>query len=367
MIPPEHVFQVLPPEKLRDIAHYLAFDPPVGGKLFSQISEGERLAWVDTHRNELEEHFRSVGSSIFGKRRSYREILLDTAKKVGASYSEAGTTLAVENAIVSQVWKQALEDMTGKQRTQVRESIAELASKHGRQIGTELSGFAALGAAQLSGFGIYMAGSTLLGSINGALGLGLGFGAFTGLSSLISVVIGPVGWAALGLFTVAKPGGPNYKKIIPVIFVVATYRAECADADGTSPTLGPRPKQTGTTPTACVSSVHGPVTGPIEHTPITTAPGDKKLQPATFVPASDIRALEAEIKEITQKRHRRSEHSFPRSMRSSSCKLKAECSLMRVRIWCRRHPRKPYPRETRDARKLPDFVLCIAKAIHRSM
>jgi uncharacterized protein YaaW (UPF0174 family) len=87
-----------------------------------------------------------------------------------------------------------------------------MASKHGKQFNKELSGLTALGAAQLSGFGVYVLGSTLLGAINGALGLGLGFGVFMGLSSLISVIIGPVGWAAFSLLAVAKLGGPNYKK-----------------------------------------------------------------------------------------------------------------------------------------------------------
>jgi hypothetical protein len=32
------------------------------------------------------------------------------------------------------------------------------------------------------------------------------------LSSAISVMIGPVGWVALGLSAIIKLGGPNYKK-----------------------------------------------------------------------------------------------------------------------------------------------------------
>jgi hypothetical protein len=86
-------------------------------------------------------------------------------------------------------------------------------------------GFAGLAAAQLSGFGVYMAGSTLLGTLNSALGLGLGFGAFTGLSQVIAVVIGPIGWVALGLYTIKKLGGPNYKKLLPIVLLIASERA----------------------------------------------------------------------------------------------------------------------------------------------
>jgi uncharacterized protein YaaW (UPF0174 family) len=307
MIPQEHIFQVLPAEKLRDIARYLAFDPLVGGKLFSQIAESEKLAWLDAHRNDLEDHLRWVGSSLFGKRRSYREIVLDTAKKVGAPHPEVAATPAVEQAIVSQVWKQAVERMTEEQRAQVGASIAELASKHGKQVGKELSGFAALGAAQLSGFGIYMAGTTLLGAINGALGLGLGFGAFTGLSSVISVVIGPVGWAALGLFTVAKLGGPNYKKLIPVIFVIATHRAEHAATSGTQPILRPRSEHPGAISATTVPNTGSiaPTSSPNEDASVSSATNNKEAEDAaTTFPMPDVHALEAEIRQIAEQRQR---------------------------------------------------------------
>jgi hypothetical protein len=80
-------------------------------------------------------------------------------------------------------------------------------------------------AAQISGFGVYLLGSTVLGAINGALGLGLGFGAFTGLSSLISTVIGPIGWASLGVSALMKLAAPNYKKLLPVVIFIAAARA----------------------------------------------------------------------------------------------------------------------------------------------
>jgi hypothetical protein len=80
-----------------------------------------------------------------------------------------------------------------------------------------------------------MLGSTVLGAINGALGLGLGFGAFTGLASLISTVIGPLGWTALGLFTVLKLGSPNYKKLLPAVVFIATQRALATDGAQVSP------------------------------------------------------------------------------------------------------------------------------------
>jgi uncharacterized protein YaaW (UPF0174 family) len=82
-----------------------------------------------------------------------------------------------------------------------------------------------------------MLASTLLGAINGALGLGLGFVAFAGLSSFISTVIGPPGWAALGVLAVFKLGRPNYKKLLPVVILIALYRHDITMAQATSASI----------------------------------------------------------------------------------------------------------------------------------
>jgi uncharacterized protein YaaW (UPF0174 family) len=220
------IFLKLPPHRLREIASCLDFDVLVGNNLYCQLSEGEQLCWLESHRHELEDHLSWVGSHLFGKSRSYLEILRATAAKIGATHARNAGTAMVEQAIVFRAWQNAVEKMTDQQRAELRAKFEELAAKQGKRIGKELSGLTVLGAAQLSGFGVYLLCSTLLGAVNTTLGLGLAFGAFTGLSSAISVMIGPVGWVALGLSAIIKLGGPNYKKIIPAIFVIATARAE---------------------------------------------------------------------------------------------------------------------------------------------
>jgi uncharacterized membrane protein YhiD involved in acid resistance len=62
-----------------------------------------------------------------------------------------------------------------------------------------LSGLSAIGAAQLSGFGIYLLASSTLGAITSVLGLTLPFAFYTGMSSVISFVIGPVGFLVMGV------------------------------------------------------------------------------------------------------------------------------------------------------------------------
>lgn len=53
------------------------------------------------------------------------------------------------------------------------------------------------GAAKLSGFGLYTSASTILSSIGSTVGVTFPFAMYTGLSSFISVLLGPVGLSAL--------------------------------------------------------------------------------------------------------------------------------------------------------------------------
>jgi hypothetical protein len=127
--------------------------------------------------------------------------------------------------LIVKVWNDAVAKFTPTQVEELKNRTQQIAETYGKSLGGEVAGFAALTAAQMSGFGVYMLGSTILGAINGALGLGLSFGAFTGLSSLIATVTGPIGWAALGMFAVLKLGAPNYKKILPVVIFIAAQRS----------------------------------------------------------------------------------------------------------------------------------------------
>lgn len=222
-----NAFATLSSTSLLDACDLLSFDPVAftnPWKLLSQLTLTERLRWADANRNAIEAEFCCAGSWSFGKTRSYTEVVFALAEKIGAS-RDGASVADIEDAIVRKVWKDATDKMSAKEREELNRKAQETAAKYGRSAKSEAAGFAALGAAQLSGFGIYMAGSTILGAVNSALGLGLGFGAFTGLSSLISTAIGPLGWAALGIFTVAKMGAPNWKKVLPVVVLIASQRA----------------------------------------------------------------------------------------------------------------------------------------------
>jgi uncharacterized protein YaaW (UPF0174 family) len=223
------IFETLRIETLSQIAGHLSWNPLVSAspaKGLSQLDATDRLDWLSTHRSDLEEHISWVGTPIFsyalGNGKSYRQIVADLAEQLGVKVAAGASVAEVELLLLEKLWTDALARLTDEQR---EELMANIAVRFGPSVKKELLGFAGLAAAQLSGFGVYVLGSTLLGAVNSALGLGLSFGAFTGLSSVISLVIGPIGWAALGLYTIRKLGSPNYKKLLPVIILVASERA----------------------------------------------------------------------------------------------------------------------------------------------
>lgn len=222
------VFRMLPSEVLPDLAKCLSYDPwtsELRPRLVRSLPEEERLRWFDTHRGEIEHEFCRVGSWTFGETKTYAEIVQNLGNKLGIKRLN-GNSAATERAIIAKMWNETLARLTPEQAEDLKARAANVAAEHGKNFGGELTTAAAMSAAQLSGFGVYMLGSTLLGGLNSALGLGLGFGAFTSLSSGIATVIGPIGWTCLGLFTIFRLGSPNYKKILPAVILIAINRPE---------------------------------------------------------------------------------------------------------------------------------------------
>jgi uncharacterized protein YaaW (UPF0174 family) len=221
------IFQTMPSEALFEVAHHLSFKPIFSEKPLRYVKllhREEQLRWFDTHRLQIEDEVCRLGSWTLGETKTYARIVRDLAKKLRVKHPASADTAAIERAILASLWNDTIAQLTSEQIAKLKTKASEMAASQGKNLSTELAGFAVITGAQLSGFGVYLLGSTLLGAVNGALGLGLGFGAFTGLSSAISTMIGPAGWALLGLATLVKLGAPNYKKILPIVILVAIHR-----------------------------------------------------------------------------------------------------------------------------------------------
>lgn len=164
-----------------------------------------------------------VMSAFRGGHVPYEEVVNDVARKLGAKdVSKSSSAADLEKQAVGA----AMEQMLAKASPEERQAmLAELAKGQTTSSTGLMTATGGLVLANLSGFGLYMAASSSLAAITGAVGLTLPFAVYTGLSSVLGVVTGPVGWAALALAAIFKFGGAEYKKTVPSVIAIASCRA----------------------------------------------------------------------------------------------------------------------------------------------
>jgi len=85
---------------------------------------------------------------------------------------------------------------------------------------------AALGAAQASGFGVYLGATTALGFVSHAVGVTLPFAVYTGMSSTIAFLIGPVGFLAAGAWLGWSLTSPEWTRITRGLLHIIAMRAK---------------------------------------------------------------------------------------------------------------------------------------------
>jgi hypothetical protein len=85
---------------------------------------------------------------------------------------------------------------------------------------------AALSAAQASGFGVYMGATTALGLASHAVGVTLPFAVYTGMTSTIAFLIGPVGFLATAGWLAYVLTSPEWARIIRGLLHIIAMRAK---------------------------------------------------------------------------------------------------------------------------------------------
>lgn len=152
----------------------------------------------------------------------YQVLLQDACKHLGVKGSRASTDYGLELALQKKAFERLVNSMPAAERE--RFLVEFSASTREPSLGKEAIVGGSLVAANLSGFGLYLASSTALGAITSAIGVTLPFAVYTGMSSTLAVLIGPVGWVALGAWLVHKLGRPDPKKVIAGTLLIANVR-----------------------------------------------------------------------------------------------------------------------------------------------
>lgn len=127
----------------------------------------------------------------------YPQILKSIAHKNGETIDFNKGIVIAEKELYLKLFQNEFEKLSEDEKQKIIGEL-EKAGLNKDQI-SSLSGLTAISVAQLSGFGIYMLASTTLGAITSMLGLTLPFAVYTGMSSAISFVIGPIGFLVMGV------------------------------------------------------------------------------------------------------------------------------------------------------------------------
>ena len=104
----------------------------------------------------------------------------------------------LEELILENKFKTYINNLGEEERKKFQEELKTFASKNGIDASQikSLTTIGTLAGANFAGFGLYVMASTVVGGITSAIGLTLPFAVYTGMSSVLSVITGPVGWIA---------------------------------------------------------------------------------------------------------------------------------------------------------------------------
>lgn len=148
--------------------------------------------------------------------KQYEEIKLRLKRFTGEH------TLKLEETIIYKFMDMTYEKMSAKEKLEFDQAIQALAIEKGidsKKISSGVAGLIVIG--ELGGFTTYMLMSMALSK----LGLGVfGFGFFTGASSFLSIILGPVGWGAAGGYLLWSFAAPNKQKVMKIVLTVALIR-----------------------------------------------------------------------------------------------------------------------------------------------
>lgn len=138
----------------------------------------------------------------YGASLSCEMLLRECCKKLKIEKSEAEDNVLLQAYLYERVMILAVAAMTAEQRHMFLTRKVPLDDLSVDFSQTGLKGaattLAALGAAQASGFGVYLGATTALGLVSHAVGVTLPFAVYTGMSSTIAFLIGPCGLPCSG-------------------------------------------------------------------------------------------------------------------------------------------------------------------------
>ena len=157
-----------------------------------------------------------------GKGPEYKEIVCDVADKLKAPFNKDSDIEKVEDAILETVLTQALEKMSESEKQELLKEVGD--GKNYSITGPALT-TAFITLFRMGGFKSYQLTLIIANTIvKAVLGHGLRLGANAGLTKIMSILTGPIGWAITGIWTAIDIAGPATRVTVPAVIYVAMLR-----------------------------------------------------------------------------------------------------------------------------------------------
>jgi len=188
------------------------------------VYDGDHKVYADDISAEIQKFGGNTIVNFFrgGKGVPYTEVLRDVADKLGVNYNNSTDAATIEAQIQIKVLERAYEKMDDEQRKELLDAIG---TDHKSGIPAALPVMAIQAAIRLGGFAAYQMALIVANAVaRQMLGHGLRLAANAGITRVMGMLAGPIGWAITILWTLLDIAGPAYRVTIPCVLQVAYMR-----------------------------------------------------------------------------------------------------------------------------------------------
>lgn len=167
-------------------------------EIISKLFNTKDLNTINIEK-ELSKFLQPIGG-IFQKQLDYNAILDKLLKKNKLSSNSNDSLQQKEEILLFYKFKKIIEKLSPNEKVKFENEVLKYSKENGieKEQALSLGAISTLTVANLSGFGLYLMASTMVGGLTSILGITLPFVFYTSMSSVLSVITGPVGWT-LGL------------------------------------------------------------------------------------------------------------------------------------------------------------------------
>lgn len=184
-----------------DFSHLI----PYPSKLFSQLKNDQRqifeklLGKKPGENFDIEKELSNLIKPMRGlmqKQLTYKETLKKITDHYGIRTSNTDVK-KIEEEILIFKFKENFDKLSPEDKARFQQELNKVLESKNLE-GSQLASLGTVGAlalAELSGMGLFIMASTFVGGLTSLIGVTLPFAFYTGMSSFLAFVTGPVGWA----------------------------------------------------------------------------------------------------------------------------------------------------------------------------